>query len=200
MTDDRITDRRAIRHQATKARIIEAAWDLARDEGLAGISLRELAKRVDLRQPSLYSYFDSKLALYDAMFAEGYEQLLAATEALELSGDARSQVREMTHVFTRLAVEDVVRAQLLFLRTLPGFVPSVESYALAGQFLDETRRRLVAAGFTRAEDLDLYTALTGGLINQQMANDPGGTRWIDLVDEAMDMFFEHADARSRSSR
>jgi AcrR family transcriptional regulator len=200
MTDNRITDRRAIRHQATKARIIEAAWDLARDEGLAGISLRELARRVDLRQPSLYSYFDSKLALYDAMFAQGYEQLLAATESLDLSGDERSQVREMAHVFTRLAVEDVVRAQLLFQRTLPGFVPSEESYALASRFLDEARRRLTAAGFTRSEDLDLYTALTGGLINQQMANDPGGTRWIDLVDEAMDMFFEHADARGRTPR
>ena len=33
--------------------------------------LRDLAAMVGLRQPSLYAYFDSKHALYDAMFAEG---------------------------------------------------------------------------------------------------------------------------------
>ena len=195
MTNEQVTDRRAARHQATKARIVDAAWALAREEGLAGISLRELAKRVDLRQPSLYSYFDSKHALYDAMFAEGYEQLLASVDSLELRGDPRTQVREMARAFTQLSVEDTVRAQLLFQRTLPGFEPSPESYALANQFLEYARRRLAAAGLTRPEDLDLYTALVGGLVNQQIANDPGGTRWTDLVDEAVDMYFEHADAK-----
>ena len=47
-----------------------------RRDGLAAISLRDLAAQVDLRQPSLYAYFDSKLALYDEMFADGYHQLL----------------------------------------------------------------------------------------------------------------------------
>jgi len=187
-----VTDRRAARHEATKLRILAAAWELAAEQGLAGISLRDLAARVDLRQPSLYSYFDSKLALYDAMFAQAYEQLLAAVEPLELTGSPEEQIRQMAYVFTRLAVADVPRAQLLFQRTLPGFEPSPESYALANRFLDRTRRHLAAAGFTRPEDLDLYTALMGGLVNQQMANDPGGTRWLDLVDEAIDMYLEHS--------
>jgi AcrR family transcriptional regulator len=183
-----VTDRRRARHEATKERILAAAWALAAEQGLAGISLRDLAARVELRQPSLYSYFESKDALYDAMFAQGYEQLLAEVESLELTGDADEQVRQMARAFTELAVEDVARAQLLFQRTLPGFEPSPESYALAARFLDEARRRLAAIGLTRPEDLDLYTAVLGGLVNQQMANDPGGTRWIDLVDEAMDMY------------
>jgi AcrR family transcriptional regulator len=185
------TDRRAARHEATKQRILAAAWALAEEQGLAGVSLRDLAARVDLRQPSLYSYFDSKHALYDAMFAQGYEQLLAAVAPLELPGDPDEQIREMAYVFTKLAVADIPRAQLLFQRTLPGFEPSAESYALASRFLDEARRRLHAAGFTRPEDLDLYTALVGGLVNQQMANDPGGSRWLDLVDEAVDMYLDH---------
>jgi AcrR family transcriptional regulator len=192
------TDRRAIRHEATKQRILAAAWALAREQGLAGISLRDLAARVDLRQPSLYSYFDSKLALYDAMFGQGYEQLLAAVAPLELEGDANQQIRQMAHVFADLCTQDVVRAQLLFQRTLPGFEPSPESYALAGQFLDYARDRLHAAGFTRPEDLDLYTALMSGIVNQQMANDPDGSRWTDLVDEAVDMLLEHLKQAKKS--
>ena len=194
-----VTDRRAVRHQATKQRILDAAWALAEEQGLAGISLRDLAARVDLRQPSLYSYFDSKHALYDAMFAQGYEELLAAVEPLELTGDPREQIRQRAHVFTELCVSDVVRAQLLFQRTLPGFEPSVESYALANRFLDEARIRLAAAGLTRPQDLDLYTALVSGLVNQQMANDPGGTRWVGLLDEVIDMYLEHTERARRQS-
>ena len=40
-----------------------------------------------MRQPSLYEYFDSKHALYDAMFADGNRQLLARLDALKLPRD-----------------------------------------------------------------------------------------------------------------
>lgn len=197
MTNEQGTDRRAVRHEATKRRILVEAWALAREQGLAGISLRDLAARVDLRQPSLYSYFESKDALYDAMFAQGYEQLLAEVAAREFSVEPRRQVREMAHAFTEVCSQDPVRAQLLFQRTMPGFEPSPASYALANQFLDEARVRLAAAGLTRPQDLDLFTAVIGGLVNQQLANEPGGTRWIDLVDETVDMYLNHATAKGR---
>ena len=69
-------NRRAERHEATKAEILEAAWELARTEGLAGLSLRDVARRVGMQAPSLYSYFDSKHAIYDAMFAQGAQEFL----------------------------------------------------------------------------------------------------------------------------
>jgi AcrR family transcriptional regulator len=185
------TDRRVARHEATKARILDAAWALAREHGLAGISLRDLAAAVDLRQPSLYSYFESKNALYDAMFAQGYQQLLDAIDDVELVGDPEQQLRQMARTFVALATEDMTRAQLLFLPTLPDFEPSAASYALAVRFLEQAREALAAAGLDRPEDVDLYTALTGGLVSQQLANDPGGKRWMGLIDEAMDMYLEH---------
>ncbi|MBK6967894.1 MAG: TetR/AcrR family transcriptional regulator [Candidatus Microthrix sp.] len=76
------TDRRRERHLAKRAMIVAEAWTLARRDGLAAISLRDLADRVGLRQPSLYAYFDSKLALYDAMFADGNRQLIETVSAL----------------------------------------------------------------------------------------------------------------------
>ena len=62
-------DTRAVRRDVTRERILEAAWELARDQGLAAVSLREVAARVGMRAPSLYTYFPSKNAIYDAMYA-----------------------------------------------------------------------------------------------------------------------------------
>ena len=70
-------DRRSRRRDARKAAILSAAWELVRRDGLLGISLRDLAEKVDLAQPSLYSYFASKADLYDAMFADGNRQSIA---------------------------------------------------------------------------------------------------------------------------
>ena len=51
------------RREAKVALIVEAAWDLARRDGITQVSMRDLAKAVGMRQPSLYAYFDSKNAL-----------------------------------------------------------------------------------------------------------------------------------------
>ncbi|HTT91316.1 MAG TPA: helix-turn-helix domain-containing protein, partial [Acidimicrobiales bacterium] len=43
--------------------ILACAWKLAREQGIAGVSLHALAREVGMRQPSLYEYYDSKNAL-----------------------------------------------------------------------------------------------------------------------------------------
>jgi hypothetical protein len=48
-------------------------------------------------------------------------------------------------------------------------------------------RRLDAVGVHDQETLDLWTAVLTGLTDQQISNDPGGTRWTQLVDRAVDM-------------
>ena len=81
-------DRRAERRAATRAEILEAAWALARIHGLAGLSLRDVARTIGMRPPSLYWYFESKQAIYDEMFAQANRQLLAVKNAFfDLSGE-----------------------------------------------------------------------------------------------------------------
>jgi hypothetical protein len=41
---------------------------------------------------------------------------------------------------------------------------------------------------TADADVDLCTAVVGGLIDAQFANDPGGRRYIGQLDRAVDMF------------
>ena len=182
---------RGDRHLAVRREIVEAAWRLARERGLAGWALRDLASSVGMRAPSLYVYFASKTALDDAMFAEGYATLVARAEQLEEAQASVSPldlVRAGARMFVDFCVEDPARLQLLFLRTLPGFEPSAESYAPAQQVFEKMGGALAAAGLGAAEHIDLWTALLTGLATQQVSNDPGGDRWRRLVDPAVDMF------------
>ena len=100
-------------------------------------------------------------------------------------------------MFVDFCTEDPVRYQLLFQRTIPGFEPSPDSFAISVEALDLVRDRLAELGFTERRDLDLLTAIGTGLTDQQISNDPGGDRWVRLVDEALEMFFEHVSGRAK---
>jgi AcrR family transcriptional regulator len=184
-------DRRARRHEATRQEILDAAWRLARERGLGGWSLRDVAEAVGMRAPSLYGYFAGKNAVFDAMFVQGYEQVRQRFDEPE-GGDPVEQLRRAATAFVDFCVEDPARYQLLFLRTLPGFEPSPEAYAVAVDVLERSAAMLAAAGVGSPEQVDLWTALLTGLASQQVSNDPGGDRWRRLAPAAVDMFLrEH---------
>jgi AcrR family transcriptional regulator len=188
-----IRDRQAERREATRAEIIAAAWAIAEEKGLAGLTLRDVALAVGMQAPSLYSYFDSKNAIYDAMFGQAWTEYLAIATAAEatLPRSPRAALKVVAHTFFDFAIASTTRHQLMNERTIPGFVPSPESYAPAVEVLEIAKRDLSRFGMKSAEDFDLYIALVGGLVNAQQANDPGGDRWARLLDVAIDMFADH---------
>src|SRR5664279_4205672 len=108
--------------------ILTASWEIAAESGLAAVSLHEVARRVGMRQPSLYGYVSSKLDLYDAMYAQAYEQLLSRLDAAPQTGTAREQLVLVSRTVLDFVVENPPRQQLIFQRTIPGFEPSPASY------------------------------------------------------------------------
>ena len=178
--------KRALRREETVRRILDAAWELSRERGLTGWTLRDLGAEVGMRAPSLYGYAASKNALFDLMFADGYRVFLDRIDAEERPDDPDELVRRAAHLFVTFAAEEPARFQLLFQHTAPGFAPSAESMALAGRALDELAEVLAGAGVKDPSDLDLWTAVLTGLASQQVSNDPGGERWLRLVDVAVD--------------
>lgn len=168
--------------------ILDAAWSVSREVGLAQITLREVAERVGMRAPSLYTHFESKNAVYDAMFEQAWNECLQLFEALQadVPDDGREALRFVARAFFDFAVSDLPRHQLMNLRTIPGFTPSPQAYAPAVATLSLAADLFSIHGMSE-EDLDLYTAVIGGLVDAQHANDPGGDRWSRLLDRAVDM-------------
>lgn len=189
----------AQRHENKVAAIVATAWELARVHGIAGVSLHGLAREVGMRQPSLYAYFDSKNALFDAMFADGNRQLGERLDALELPSDPRAAVKVFMRAFVDFAVEDAARCDLLFHRPIPGFEPTAESYAIAQAVLNRAVRLLRAAGIASQGDVDCFIAMVAGLVEAQISNDPGGDRWTRHLDRLTDMHLDEVKRRRKRS-
>lgn len=201
MLGEPVRDRRAERHAATRAEILAVAWEQVRANGLAALSLRDLARSVGMQPPSLYSYFDSKHAIYDAMYAQGAQQFVDEQRAsMPRSEDPLEALKAVVHFFVEFCAADLARYQLLFQRTIPGFEPSPESFKISEDNLAELGEVLERCGVGDPAMLDLFTALGTGLADQQVANDPGGDRWIRLIDEAVEMFYVHITTAAKQPR
>ena len=183
-------DRAAERRSATRREIIDAAWEVAREQGLAQLTLRDIAERIGMKAPSLYSHVDSKNAIYDAMFAQAWTECREVMMAMEARcpPDVRGALLLYGRTFFDFSVSDLARFQLMNQRSIPGFEPSPEAYAPAVLVMDGLRDRLARHDIAVQEDIDLYVALVGGLADAQLANDPSGDRWSRLLDRAIDMY------------
>ena len=214
MTGTVAPDRRQRRRQETIEQVLDIAVEVMAEQGVAGLTLGEVARRMGIRPPSLYVYFDGKNALYDALFERGWRDLLATMRAVEAASDGRDLVADLLaseSAFVRWAVEHPAYAPLMFWRPVPGFVPSERAYAPATELERMAREFLVvlrSAGLLRPDaDLDLVyrtqTAVIAGVITQQLANAPGepfetGTFTSTLPDVVAMWLAHHGDDRNRT--
>jgi AcrR family transcriptional regulator len=180
------------------------------EEGVAALSLAEVARRMGIRPPSLYQYFPSRMAIYDALFGEGMRRAnevdLEATAGID---DPVTAIRVGTLAFSRWAHENPVLSQLLFWRTVPGFEPSPESYAPAVEQMERLRGQLHAAveagqlapEAATDEGIDMFTSMVARIDSQQFANEPnaptGEGRFTRLLPKMLELFFAHYAPKER---
>ena len=178
MTDlppSRVTARRKV----VEREILDAAWSLMAREGVAAVSVREVARSVGIRQQSLTHYFPTKQALLDALFADGFADLRRTLEQLPPSDDAIGGVVAVAVAVVDYCVANPARYHLMLQRTLPSFSPSEESYRVTLDCLKVLIERLAAAGITDPADIALIRGLISGLAAEQIANDPHGRIFAD---------------------
>lgn len=193
-------DWREARRQSARARVLTVAWQLVRQDGWGALSLRELALRAGITPPTIYAYFASKNAILDAMFGQAAQSFFDRMAEPVDSDDPYQRMVCHARRFMEFCVADVPRYQLLFQRSVPGFAPSPDSYAPAVRALEVARMRLSESGVRSPGHLDLWTALTTGLVDQQIANDPVGERWNQLIEESTRMFLTHCLAAEASDQ
>lgn len=174
------------------------------EQGVAGLSVGEVARRMGMRPPSLYVYFASKHALYDTIFARGWTELERVMEAPH--GEPATELELPAYLlargsaFVRWGVEHPAYAQLMFWRPVPGYTPSAEAYAPAVAVYEQALAAVTALqsrGLLRhdvepAAALRTWTILTSGVFSQQLANAPhepfdSGT-FTSMLPQLVEMF------------
>ena len=184
-TDSLPVDRRQRRRRETIEEILDVAVAVMAEQGAAGLSLGEVARRMGIRPPSLYVYFPSKHALYDALFARGGRSLLESVQAAEVFRADDTRPLEATLLagsrsFVAWAVAHPTYSQLLFWRPVPGFTPSPEAYAPAVELVDLVTQRFAELQHHQqirddvpAEQLTRdWTVVMSGVVSQQLSNAP----------------------------
>lgn len=196
------------RRDRVRSRTVEEALDHAVEimaaDGVGALSVSEVARRMGMRGPSLYKYFDSLHAVYDALFARG---LAASDHAVRTAIAAHppgvEAIRAGMRANVRWCVENPALAQLLYWRVVPGFEPDPETFEASRRqvrdvrllFAEAARRGELAPEADSDEAVRLLSVLISGLVTQQMANQPGAPYdeglFSSLTDKALDVFLRH---------
>jgi AcrR family transcriptional regulator len=176
---ERMTIGRAGRRAAAEREILDAAWSVMAREGVAALSVREVARAVGLRQQSLTHYFPTKQALLDALFADGFADLRTVLDRVPERRDPIDAVAVVAAAVVEYCVQHPARYHLMLQRTVPGFTPSDASHAVALRVLGVLVERLAVAGVTDPADIALVRGLISGLASEQIANDPGSRDYAD---------------------
>lgn len=177
---------RVVRRRAAVTReLLDAAWRLIERDGVAVLTLRELAAQLGMRPQSLSEYFPSKSELLDALFRDGFSQATERLLGLPQGGDPRVDLVNTVSDFLDFCVSNPGRFQLMLQRAVPGFTPSPESLRCSGASLQIMLERAASAGVRDAADVDLLRALISGLASEQIANEPGGRRFISQAERAV---------------
>jgi len=180
-------DRRQRRRQQTVDDIVAVAIEVMAEEGVAGLRLTEVARRMGMQPPSLYKYFPSKLALYDELFRRGASQALAVFRtAVATAEPGWTALVIGIEAIMRLGLDNQVTGQLLNWRPVPGFEPSAAAFAPSVELVGEIRRLLRSAAdrgelhpdAASDEGEALLSVLAAGVMSQQFANQPRA-RWED---------------------
>jgi AcrR family transcriptional regulator len=174
-------NRRQRRREQTIDEILDVAIGVMAEEGVAGLSLSEVARRMGIQPPSLYKYFASKLALYDALFHREARDLLAVFRAAVADAEPGwGALTEGTEAIMHWGLDRQVSAQLLNWRPVPGFEPSAAAFAPSLEFVEEVGRQIRAAvdrgelhpDAASEEGPALWSVLVAGVMSQQLANQP----------------------------
>ena len=152
------------------------------EEGVNGLSVSEVARRLGVQPPSIYKYFPSLVAVYDALFRRGQHVHLEVMRAA--MADATPGLDALTkglEASGRWALANRARSQSCCSGVpsrasnprAEAMAPSLEMVAMQRQaFADAVRCRQLGPDADSDEAVYLVSTLITGVLSQAFANEP----------------------------
>jgi len=131
-----ITERKSRQRAERQHRITAAARLIAEREGWNAVTIRRLAEEIEYSQPVVYSHFESKEAIVEAVAVEGFREITS-----ELQKAAARESNE------RRAVENVATAYLAFALRHTALYEAMFTLPTGLRFAGAETRSELKAGF-----------------------------------------------------
>jgi AcrR family transcriptional regulator len=174
-------DRRARRRQETIDEILDIAVAIMSEEGVNGLSLSGVARRLGVQPPSIYKYFPSLMAIYNELFLRGQSvHLELMRNSMATADPGLDALIVGLEASGRWLLANRAVAELMFWRPVPKFEPSPEAMAISQEMVDIQRAALVdtvtagqlGPGADSDEAVFLVSTLIVGVLSQAFANEP----------------------------
>jgi AcrR family transcriptional regulator len=157
-------------HGDLKNALIEAGVGILSEEGVSGLSLREVARRAGVSHAAPYAHFADKQALVAAIATDGHEKIYRRIVGIveQYPDDALRQLVETAWAYAEFGFEEPD----LFRITFSGVVERERDYpalvAMASRNMDLVRalvERCQAAGLLHPGEPDLVAVGVWGLVH-----------------------------------
>jgi AcrR family transcriptional regulator len=124
------SERRKRLHDATREEIKEVAWQQIAKDGAAALSLRAIAKQLDLTSPALYHYYPNRDALVNDLIDDAFHLLASSVEQARDSlppEDHANRFLAIGAAYSEWAHAYPQRYVLVFGAPIPNYQPSMDS-------------------------------------------------------------------------
>jgi AcrR family transcriptional regulator len=150
-----------------RARIVDAAFALLRQDGPQAVSIRKIADRIGVSHMTLYGYFENRAAIIQALRQRGFEQMDAfCAQAVRRAetGDALAEVRALLERFIQLSHAYPYLFQLVWRRD-PSWQTHPQRVARMLDYLSQLIRLGTERGQCTARDPALAAAVVFSAVN-----------------------------------
>ena len=184
---------------ATRAALLQAAEQMIATHGMDALSIRGVADAVGTTTRAVYSLFESKAGLLQALAVRLFELLDEAIGTIALTDDPREDLAAAAiNGFRRVAIEHPSLYSLVFLRVVPDLQLGSDFSAIASATFARLEALVARVAEDDAGDIDVpqlalaVHALTEGLasveLRQGVANPAAEQLWHDSVIALVDGF------------
>ena len=173
---------------------------------MAVLSVRAIAKRAGLSTIGIYSHFDGKQGILDALYIEGFERVAEAMDISHLKLPAIASVLESARAYLAVADEFGAHYRLIFGESSDSYEPSEGAKEVAEKafsMLVKGVGTVVPDSFTdaqrRQEALNVWAIVHGyvGLKNHAISQVMTDVDWNDLALRAIETHLSALEKRAR---
>lgn len=156
-----VKERRERERVETRDKILDAARELFINKGYDGVSMRQVADRIEYSATAIYEYFDDKDALFHELCQQDFARLAAVFQNHSMAADPIQRLKQIGQTYIDFGLNYPNHYKLMFMtphptadlderdREIKGN-PEVDAYA----FLKHTVEQTIGAGVFREEFQD----------------------------------------------